>query len=93
MVARENKKKVLLLAAQGDKIPSEPIIPISPSFLPNSMSKTKKGKSYRHTQKNRQPMKAERSKLTGILLFLLKKMILTYFNVCKSLDAEINPIF
>ena len=42
MVARENKKKkVLLLAAQGDKIPSDPIIPISPSFLPNSMSKTK----------------------------------------------------
>lgn len=91
----EKKKKVLLLDAQGDKIPSEPIIPISPSFLPNSISKTKKGKSYRHTQKNGQPVKAERGKLTGILIFffLLKKMILTYFNVCKSLDTEINPIF
>lgn len=38
-------------------------------------------------------MKAERNKLIEIFLFLLKKMILTYFNVCKSLDAEINPIF
>ena len=53
MVARGKKKKVLLLDAQGDKIPSEPIIPISPSFLPNSISKTKKGKSYRHTHKKR----------------------------------------